>query len=302
MLPLAVVPDLKTSGGGVLQLTGWAQGRMFAAGVAATVLTITGLCAAVPAAAADYDVTVIGGVDTTSVNRGRRSRQLNPSPFAAIEIVYDDFLGGVVSTPTKIIDEVRPLTIGYLEYRPSIDKYKVIVGARYYAFIASSDFKFDIDNDGVTDKTGRKGFFEANLGVRRRFDVGELTARTFYSPNVFGETGDAFYGSISGKAFLGDDWSLRAHVGVSEYDDTRFNDDYWNYAVGVYKYAWGFDLFLRYSDTVNLAGRGDSIVVFGFEKAFTLASSDRDRRRRFEKIRNDLIIDKAFLGGVSATP
>ena len=262
---------------------------------AAAVLAVT--CAAAvlsPARGADYAVGIIAGVDSVGVNRGNRSRDLNPSTFAALEIEVEDFLGGVVMTPTRIAGELRPLAIGYVEYRPRIDQYRVFVGARYYAFIDSSDFDFDIDSDGVIDKTGRKGFYEANLGVRRYFKKGEATLRAFYSPNVFGETGDALYVAASGKLYLGGPWSLRGHVGVSEFNDPRFNKDYWNYAVGVYTSFKGFDVFVRYSDTVNVDGPTDRIVVVGFERYLSLKSSG-SADAPFGKILNDLIIDKAYL-------
>ena len=253
------------------------------------------MVAAAPLCAEDYSVGIIAGADSVSVNRGNRSRDLNPSPFAVLEIEYGDFLGGVFMTPTKIIDEVRPLAVGYLEYRPRIDDYRLFVGSRYHAFLGSSDFDFDLDRDGVIDKSGRKGFYEANLGVRRYFKKGEATLRGFYSPNSFGETGDALYVRASGKYYLGGDWSLRGHVGVSEFDDPRFNEDYWDYAVGVYTSVATFDVFVRYSDTASLAGPSNRVVVVGFERYFSLKSGGAGGKPGYEKILNDLIIDKAFL-------
>ena len=250
--------------------------------------------ACAPARAADYSVGIIGGADSVSVNRGNRSRNLNPSPFAVLEIDYNDFRGGVFMTPTKIIGEVRPLAVGYLEYRPRINNTRYFVGSRYHAFIDSSDFDFDLDRDGVVDKSGRKGFYEANLGLRRYFKKGEATLRAFYSPNSFGETGDALYVRASGKFYLGDDWSLRGHVGVSEFGDPRFNEDYWDYAAGVYTTISDFDVFVRYSDTASLAGRSNSVVVVGFERYFSVKSSGSGAAPGYEKILNDLIIDKAF--------
>lgn len=248
--------------------------------------------------AEDYSVTAIVGVDTVSVNRGRRSRELNPSPFAVIEIEYGNFLGGAVATPTKIAGEVRPLLVGYAAWKPSAGPYGLTFGARYYSFPGSSDFVFDFENDGVPEKIGRKGFFEANAGIKRRWEIGELSARAFLTPNSFGETGAAFYSDISGKLFLQNDWSIRAHIGKSEYWNDRFNDDYWNHAIGIYKYQFGLDFFVRYSDANNLIGPNQRVVVFGFEKAFTLLSSDARRDSQFDKIRNDLTIDKAFLRGI----
>ena len=250
--------------------------------------------------AEDYAVGIIGGADSVSVYRGGRSRDLNPSPFAVLEIEYGDMLGGVFMTPTKIAGEVRPLTVGYLQYRPRIKNWRVFVGSRYYSFLGSSDFDFDIDNDGVIDKSGRKGFYEADLGLRRYFNHGEATVRAFYSPNVFGETGGALYATVSGKLLLGGDWSLRGHVGVSEFENLQYNDDYWDYAAGVYTSFKGFDVFVRYSDTAGLSGPSNRIVVVGFERYFSVKSSGSGGEPSFEKILNDLIIDKAFLAQAGA--
>lgn len=246
------------------------------------------------------DITVTGvlGVDSRGAFRGIKSTKLNPSVYAVLEIEYGDLVGGMYTNASSIAGEVRPLVVSYVNYSlPSVAKFGAIVGVRYYAFVASSDFGFDLDSDGIVDHVGRKGFFESFGSLSRDIGKVNLRSRVYYAPNVFGETGESLYVTSRIKIPLGDGFSISADVGVSEFEREQFNDEYIDYGVSIFKSLFGLDLYLRYSNTSGLAGTDDQLVAFGIEKAWTLAETDRKRDYLLRKIRNrDLIGDKAIFG------
>ncbi len=246
----------------------------------------------------DIIVTGILGVDSISAFRGVKSTKLNPSFYAVLEIESGDLVGGMWTSPSSIAGEVRPMVVGYVNYSlPSVAKFDAIVGVRYYAFIASSDFGFDLDSDGIADHVGRKGFIESFASLSRNVGKVNLRTRVYYAPDVFGETGGALYVSSRIKMPLGEGFSISADVGINEFEREQFNDEYVDYGVSVFKSVFGLDLYLRYSDTVGLAGSDNSLVAFGIEKAWTLAASDRKRDYIRRKIRNrDWTGDKAIFG------
>lgn len=271
----------------------------FCARVAAAALAL-GL--ATPAGAADYDVTAGLGLETTGAFRGVKSRKLNPSVYGYLEIAYGEGLFGVFSNPVSIAGESNALVLGYALWKPSIGKFDLEAGGRYYAFPDSSDFTFDFDDDGVVDHRGRKGLFEAQGGVRRKFDGGRVHIRAFYTPDGFARTGPAWYVNNELRADLPFAIEARGAVGVSRFSDKRFNENYVDYDAGLYKSMFGFDMFVRYSDTAGLSGPDNSVIVFGIERSLTLASSAARDDRRYEKIRNDWRLDKARLGLVPSAP
>lgn len=248
-----------------------------------------------PGSGPDYDVTIAVGLDSTGVFRGVKSRKLNPSVYGLMEVSIEDFYGGAYASPVSIAGETSPLLLGYVGYQPDVLGLELNFIARYYAFVGSSDLGIDDTGDGVVDRFGRLGVFETGVSATKRYESGRVSARFFYTPNSLGETDPAYYFNAEVRRDLVYGFELRAHGGVSRYENVRFNEDYADYGVGVYKSIFGFDTFLRYSDTTGLTGSDDRVIVFGIERSFGVASSDRDRLRRFRKIRNDFSLDKSLL-------
>ncbi len=246
----------------------------------------------------DYEIGVAFGVDSVSVFRGQKSSSLNPSVSTIVTVRRGDFYGGMFVTPSKIAGEIRPFVLGYVGYGSSIGELDWDVGARYYSFPDSSDFVIDLDNDGIPENVGRKGFYEGLAGAS--FPIGEatLSANVFYSPNVFGETGGALYISSGLNIPIGAEFDLRGTISFSEFSNDLFNEDYADYSVGLYREFFGLDMFLRYSDTLGFPGADDRVLVFGVEKSWTLASSNKDRDQHYRKIHNNLVIDKSQILGV----
>lgn len=268
----------------------WAR---LCAGAGAAFLAL-GLAA--PAQGADYDIIAGLGLETTGAFRGVKNRKLNPAVYGFVELAYGEGLFGVFSNPVSIAGRTNALVLGYALWKPTLGKFDLEAGGRYYAFTDPTEFTYDFDDDGVVDHRGRKGLFEAQGGLRRKFDGGRVHIRAFYSPDGFAETGPAWYVNNEVRADLPFGIEARGAVGVSRFSDKRFNENYIDYDAGLYKSLAGFDMFLRYSDTAGLAGPDNSVVVFGIERSLSLVSSAGRHDRRYDKIRNDWRIDKARLG------
>lgn len=257
------------------------------------------ICAVAPAGAAcaeDYELVAAIGLESNSAFRGTLGDGFRPASYGYVEFARGELLAGVFVNPVKIQGETGPLILSYAEWKPSAGKLDFEIGGRRYWFPGSSDFSFDFERDGVIDHAGAKGLFEAVAGVRRRFDGGRLHLRVFFTPDGFADTESAWYVNGEARKTIAHGFEARGSVGVSRFENALYNEDYLDYRIGVHKSALGFDMFLRYSDTAGLGGPDNSAVIFGIERSFTLASSDRDDRRRFDKILNDWQFEKSLLG------
>ena len=114
------------------------------------------------------------------------------------------------------------------------------------------------NGDDSVSGGGEMDYFEGIVGaeweIMPAFSVGGQIA---YSPEFFGETGDAFYYEINGKYEFNDAFNVSAAWGNQDVDDTG-DYDTWN--IGAAYAIHGFTLDLRYHDT-DIDGL-DDIVNF----------------------------------------
>lgn len=74
-----------------------------------------------------------------------------------------------------------------------------------------------------------------------------LGAAFFYSPEFFGDTGEAYYYEINGGFAVTDAFGLSASYGIQDVDD--LGGEYANWSIGASYSLAGFDLGLTYTDT-----------------------------------------------------
>lgn len=112
------------------------------------------------------------------------------------------------------------------------------VGAIYYAYPgAASNLNYD--------------FWEGAVALSYDFGVASATASLNYSPEYFGDSGDAWYPKLGLEVPVGKYLTLSAHV-AKQYiqDNAAFGTpDYVDWSVGGTVNVAGFDLNLTYSDT-----------------------------------------------------
>lgn len=150
----------------------------------------------------------------------------------------------------------------YAGYAGAIDKFSYDVGVIRYMYPgADSALNYD--------------FWELALAAGYDFDVLALTASLNYSPEYFGESGDAEYYALAADVPIVDDLSMSAHVGHQNIDDeAAFGvPDYTDWSVGLTYTLDGFDFSVAYVDTdleepTECSDGCESRVIFGISKTF----------------------------------
>lgn len=135
------------------------------------------------------------------------------------------------------------------------------LGFIYYAYPGAAN---NLDYD----------FVEVQGALGYDFGPAAVTVSLNYSPNNFGDSGDAFYPKLAVDApFPGvENLSLSAYVAKQYIDKEAVfgSPDYLEWNIGA-SYAWsGFDIGLAYSDTdISPSGDGNSeAVIFSVSRSF----------------------------------
>jgi len=250
---------------------------------------------AVPGAASDMALELTAGIETTSVFRGYRAQRLNPNPYAVLDLERGALYAGLYAAPVAFGPETNALLTGYAGWLPSFAGFDFDLGVGYYAFPDSRNYEVDIDGDGLTDHSGRKGLIEPYAGLAREAAGVAVEAFVFYTPDSLGEAGPGWYGSAEATKDVGKGFALVAGYGVSRFDNDQLNDDYDDWRVMIEKSVLGFDLKLRYSDTVGALGPDNRTLSLVIERPLGVFSPAAADDRAQEKIRNRFIIDKCRL-------
>lgn len=120
----------------------------------------------------------------------------------------------------------------------SVDKLSWKAGGIYYYYPGADD---SLNYD----------FAEIAVSVGYDFEVAQATVSVNYSPNYFGDSGDAWYPSLNVVVPLPKDFSAEAHAAYQAIDDNAaFGvEDYTDWSLGL-NYAYeGFNFGLKYIGT-----------------------------------------------------
>lgn len=155
----------------------------------------------------------------------------------------------------------------YAGYSGSIEDISYDLGFIYYAYPGADD---SLDYD----------FWEVSGSLGYDFGPFAASASVNYSPEYFGDSGDAVYLASDVSVPLSSNVNLIGHVGYQTIDDeaaffgtTAPEESYIDWAVGVSYYVAGFDMSLQYVDTdldepTQCADGCDSRVIFGVSRSF----------------------------------
>lgn len=112
------------------------------------------------------------------------------------------------------------------------------VGVIYYAYPGA-------------DSSKNYDFWEGSLALGYDFDVFSASASVNYSPNYFGNSGDAQYYALGVDVPLPKEFTLSGHIGhqVIEKNASFGVPDYTDWSLGLGYTLQGFDLSLQYVDT-----------------------------------------------------
>lgn len=198
---------------------------------------------AAPAQANDLNLDVSGNVGFVSEYSFRGIAQSNEhiALQGGFDVAHDSGLyAGVWGSNVNFNDgdEASLETDLYAGYSGSIEGVSYDVGLIYYAYPgADSSLNYD--------------FWEGSFAVGYDFGTFATSASVNYSPEYFGESGEAEYYAINVDVPLPYEVALSAHFGHQEIEDNAAfgTPDYNDWSVGLGYNLKGFDLSVQYVDT-----------------------------------------------------
>ena len=232
---------------------------------ALSILLLSPLSAQAGEKVGDFDLSANVGFFSEYSFRGIAQSNENPAIQGGFDVAHDSGLyTGVWGSNVNFNDgdEAQLEVDVYGGYSGAFGKLDYDIGFIYYAYPgADSSLNYD--------------FVEGAISVGYDFDAFSASASMNYSPEYFGDSGDALYYAASVDVPLPADFTLSAHVGYQEIDDnTAFGvPDYTDWSVGLGYSLAGFDLSLQYIDTdldepEECTDGCDSRVIFGVSKSF----------------------------------
>lgn len=144
-------------------------------------------------------------------------------------------------------------------YAASVENFNYDLGLIYYAYLGA-DSSLDYD------------FVEVVGSIDYDFDTLSTSASLYYSPEYFGDSGDAHYWSADAEMPLPYDLTASGHIECQYVDDnaTFGFEDYTDWSIGLGYTFEVFDLSLQYVDT-DLSEPGE--CADGCEERFNVGTS-----------------------------
>jgi len=224
---------------------------------------LAGLLLPAAASAEGLPGEISGGVAFTSnyIYRGISQTDDGPAIQGNLDYTQDIFYMGAWGSSVDFGDDTTMELDLYAGLTPTINNLSFDIGVLYYDY-----------PDSPPIATGDQNFLEIYGGVSAPVGPLELGVKVSYSPDFYGEIGDAFYYQLTAAIDLSeqtgiDGLSISGGYGLSRFDNDMLGDDYDDWNVGVSVTVVGLDLDLRYYDTTGLPGNDDA-VVFTVSKSF----------------------------------
>lgn len=193
------------------------------------------------------------------VFRGMSLSGEDPAIQGSFDYATDDFYVGVWGSSLGSGGTSMELDV-YAGYTPTFGPLALDIGVVGYFY------------PGADDNTAEFDFFELALGgtyeLTERLSLG---AAVNYTPENYGETGEATYVELNGAYAFTDAFAASAAFGSYRIDDVNGpfagapSDTYNSWNLGATYALHGFELDLRYHD--NNIGAGDALVGWGFVTA-----------------------------------
>lgn len=208
----------------------------------------------------DFSLSANVGLYTDYVYRGVSQSDEGPAVQGGFDVTHDSGLyAGVWASNVDFNDgdEATVETDFFVGYANEYNGLAYDLGVLYYAYPgADSDLDYN--------------FWEFAAAVGYDFGVASLSGSINYSPEFFGETGDAVYYAAAVDVPLPYEFNASAHIGHQTIDE---GVDYTDWSLGLGYSLYDFDLSLTYTDT-NLdepdecADGCSERLVFGVSRSF----------------------------------
>lgn len=184
--------------------------------------------------AAGVDVSFNVGVTTDYVFRGYTQTMEDPAVFGGVDVVSGIFYAGAWASTVDFGDDTDAEYDLYAGVTPTLGPISANFGVIYYGYLNAPE---DSDYDYVEIKAaGSVPVGPATVGLA-----------TYYSPEFFGETGEAWYTEINGS------WSPIEKISLSGaygHQDVELAGDYNTWNLGAtFAVTEVFSIDARYHDT-----------------------------------------------------
>jgi len=209
---------------------------------------------------------VSGTLTLTSdyVFRGISQTSGSPALQGSFDYSNGSFYAGVWGSNVDFpgSDETLELDL-YAGFKPTLGPVALDLGVIGYFY------------PGAGDEVAEFDYYEAKaVGSINPTESLTLGLGLFYSPEFFGETGEALYYEGSASLALSEALAVKATYGVQDVDD--YGDSYTNWSLGATYAFQGFTLGLTYTDTEDAFDLGyaldetdaDENFVFSIGRAF----------------------------------
>lgn len=221
--------------------------------ITSTVLVLSGVTVAQEGPEFSSNV----ALTTDYVFRGLSQTDRGPAVQGGFDISHSGFYGGVWASSVDFGDDTTMEIDFYGGYTHDMGAATVDVGVIYYAYPDSPELA-----------TGSQEFAEIYAGVSGTVAGADVGISIAYSPEFYGETGEATYIQTSLDYPLMENLSASFSYGISDFSDGMLNRDYQDIALGVTANVGPADWTLQYVDTFNIDDADNDAFVLSVARSF----------------------------------
>jgi len=201
-------------------------------------------------------------LSTNYVFRGITQSDNGAAISGGFDYSQDMFYIGTWGSSVDFGDDTNMELDIYAGLAPTINGIDLDVGVIYYAYPDSPELP-----------TGTQNFLEVYGGASVPINILTVGASVAYSPDFYGEVGDAFYYQLTAGIDLSEQTGIEGFgidggYGFSRFDNDMLADDYDDWNIGITASFLGLDFDIRYFDTTGISGGDDDSFAFTVSKTF----------------------------------
>lgn len=175
------------------------------------------------------------GLASDYVFRGISQTMEDPQVFAGADYVYDMFYVGAWASNVEFGDDTTAEYDLYAGVTPTLGPVSTNLGVIYYGYLNAPEDGPEYD------------YIEVKAAASVPLGAATVGAATYYSPEFFGETGEAWYTEVNAAVSPMDGLT---YSGAFGHQDIELADDYNTWNLGItWAFASNFSADVRYHDT-----------------------------------------------------
>lgn len=195
---------------------------------------------------------------TNYLYRGITQSNDGPAIQGGFDYAVDRFYAGIWGSSVEWTDTSLEVDY-YAGFTPEYKMFAFDIGVLYYSYPDAPD---EPEQNFVELYAG------ASTTIEEKVEVGFTVA---FSPEFYGETGQAFYPSFDVSVPLGEYFSVGGHYGYKSFSDDPADggaEDYSEWNISATASYEGFDFTVGYSDTSEEAGDENDTFFASIGRSF----------------------------------